>query len=82
MEERKLRMMTVDNFPSYALTYLIYGDSDGMEEEDISNFNEWYNMLPNGIVYAEYIEGGDDGFCRHPAFGLACSTVTVNVFYY
>lgn len=82
MEERKLKMIKFDNFPSYALTYLLYGDSDGMEEEDIANFEKWSSSFKNGIAYTEYVEGGDDEFCRYQAFGLACSTVTVNVFYY
>ena len=64
------------DIPSWAICYLVYGDKDGLTDEDIitvDTFLEQNNLVSCGIdVTEEY-----DEFNTCPAFGLACDTYTV-----
>jgi hypothetical protein len=77
-----------DDVPTYALPYLVNGDSSGMEESDIAACDAWFDECtaklqsdyPGASIQFltadgdEYGEHGDE-FNRNPAFGLACATL-------
>jgi hypothetical protein len=73
--------------PTYAICYLEYGETSGLEEEDIKNIDSWakeyYDRAEelNGNVVFDYAD--DAGFNHFPDFGLACDTITctVNILY-
>ena len=66
----------VEDFPTWAIVYCMYGDSSGMSDEDKKLVDEW--MEDNG--YGELVNAFEEtknGFNKHPEFGLACETETV-----
>ncbi len=66
----------VENVPQYAVSYLIYGETDDLLPEDLEAVRAWHNgLLAQGIMLGAPIEGSENEFCAKPAFGLACETV-------
>lgn len=72
-----------DNFPNYALSYVVNGDASGIEQEDVEACDEWIERLtaklrkdyPDAVAIELLFEDGEGNeFTRHPAFGLACGT--------
>lgn len=61
--------------PDYALSYLINGDSSGLEADDIaiidSYMKEYYAMGGNVII--DYDTDEERYFSSHPAFGSPCT---------
>ena len=74
-----------DDCPTYALPYLVNGDSSGMDDSDVEACDEWTREITErlqsqypgtSVVFlTDDSEGAEDEFNPHPAFGLACSTV-------
>ena len=63
--------------PSYALSYLINGDSSSLSDEDIATIDKWYqswqdvaDRVNGSIVIATLDER--EYFTTRPEFGLAC----------
>ena len=87
MKRKHSKNITVDNFPTYMLSYMLYGDEDGITDEDIDNLNKWLKKrkLEEYRIFDVLLEEncGDEmcikknDFCAHPAFGLACETCEV-----
>lgn len=82
-------MKTIDyisgDCPTYALSYLINGDSSGMEDSDIAACDAWFNACQSRLQ-AQYpgatiqfltddVEGAVNEFDSNPAFGLASATI-------
>jgi hypothetical protein len=63
--------------PSYALCYLLYGDTSGMENEDIATVDRWQEK--NIPASAHLSVGEDYGFSTRPAFGLPCDCTECEV---
>lgn len=62
-------------FPSYALCALFYGDFDGLEDEDIENFNRFMEQNKNIDVWDDKEPDSEPYFAPYPEFGLACDVV-------
>lgn len=66
---------TVEKIPNWATRYLMYGDDGGIEENDRKVCDSFVRGLrENGLFLLGPVDGTRDGFCPHPAFGLACET--------
>ena len=59
-------------FPSYALCALFNGDLDGLDDDDISNFNRFMEQNKNIDVFDW---DNEPYFCNYPEFGLATNVV-------
>ncbi len=69
------KIKTIENFPEYAVNFAYYGDDDTLSEEekkDIKNFMKVFYFI-------EVIPYSENGFCKYPAFGLSCRTVSILV---
>lgn len=62
-------------FPSYALPALFNGDLDGLDDDDIANFNRFMEQNKNIDVWDDKEPDSEPYFCRYPEFGLACNVV-------
>jgi hypothetical protein len=73
-----------EDLPDYSLSYLINGDSSGLDDEDIRNIDEfmeyYYNLAEdlNGNVVIDIISD-ESFFTNSPAFGLACNCYESNI---
>lgn len=71
--------------PDYALSYLINGDSSGLEENDIHAIDlymrDFYNMVGAGesLIFSTMEDDFHPEFCWRPAFGLACDVVDCTI---
>ena len=62
-------------FPSYALPALFNGDLDGLDDDDIANFDRFMEQNKNIDVWDDKQPDSEPYFCRDPEFGLACNVV-------
>ena len=62
-------------FPSYALCALFNGDFDGLDDDDIANFNWFMDQNKNIDVWDDKEPDQEPYFCTSPEFGLACNVV-------
>ena len=74
------------NVPSYALSYLVNGDSSGIEQEDIDNIDNWYNWYVDKAKSLSktacviFLAGeGEADFSISPEFGLPCDVVECSI---
>ncbi len=69
----KINTETFENIPQWAVTYLAYGDKDGLSDEDIALVDNWAKR--NQIN--SFIDAGEEHyFSSHPKFGPASDCVT------
>lgn len=70
-------MEYVEDFPEWAVFYLIYGEDPSLSDEERHEIDGW--MKDNG--YARLVSDGEeynrDPFDTNPAFGKACATRVV-----
>lgn len=76
-------MITVKEYnvkiPTYALPYLVNGDSSGLEQEDITTIDKYmkdfYEMMEQEESLIFSIDDSEQNayFTWRPAFGLACN---------
>lgn len=73
---------TIRNIPQWAVCYLAYGDDTGITDEDKKLVDDFVDELnKDGWRLCEApIEGSENSFCSHPAFGLACDTVDYTIY--
>lgn len=62
-------------FPSYALPALFNGDLEGLDDDDIANFNRFMEQNKNIDVWEDKEPDSEPYFCHYPEFGLACNVV-------
>ena len=62
-------------FPAYALCALFNGDLDGLEDEDIENFERFMDQNKNIDVWDDKEPDQEPYFAPYPEFGLACNVV-------
>ena len=71
-------------FPTYAISYLEYGEPGDLSEQDIKNVDEWYNTLK--CDESPYGPNFDFGTCSYfepyPVFGLPCDCVDLKIFWF
>jgi hypothetical protein len=69
--------------PTYALSYLVNGDSSGIDQEDVSDIDAWLagcreNLLaahPGATIDLVTRDGCEGSFTYFPAFGLPCDCI-------
>lgn len=75
---------TIESIPSWALPYIVNGDSEGLSEDDIALIEKWENkMLKLGFIldFYDFVREDENGelyldpeqeayFDSFPAFGL------------
>lgn len=70
-------MEYVEDFPEWAVCYLVYGEDPSLSDEEREEIDGW--MEDNG--YARLVSDGEeynrDEFNKFPAFGKACATRVV-----
>ena len=66
----------IEGIPNWAVTYIMYGEVHGdMTDEDVKLVDDYLRKLDNdGIRLIAPIEGTENEFNPHPAFGDACDT--------
>jgi hypothetical protein len=62
-------------FPSYALCALFNGDLDGLDDNDIANFERFMEQNKNIDVWEDKEPDQEPYFTPYPEFGLACNVV-------
>lgn len=63
-----------ENFPEYAVCYLMYNDDSGLSEEDKDNINKW--LINENLESFSLVDVSEDSyFSGFPQFGLACNCV-------
>lgn len=62
--------------PTWALPYLVNGDTSGLEDSEIAMVDEWWqesaDALPDG-AHLTFDYSGDEYFAWNTAFGLAAT---------
>ena len=66
--------------PTWALCYLVNGDSSGLEPEDKKLVDDWVEQTRKGGCLDVCCQGSKPYFTGHPAFGLACDVEDCDVF--
>lgn len=81
-------IIEIDNFPCWALSYLINGDSSGLELGESQKVDSWcenqvkFNTNPEKVLshfHWDVESDITDSFTRNPAFGLACNCTQINL---
>ena len=76
------------DLPGYSLSYLINGDSSGIDEVDVKNIDSFMKQFYdesaelNGNVVIDIIDE-EGSFTHCPEFGLACDcyAATINILF-
>ena len=71
----KIKETYTVQFPSYALCALFNGDLDGLEQEDVNNFEDFLKRYEDVDVWDDKEPDQEAYFSRSPEFGLACNVV-------
>ena len=74
MSELKV-VLEVENFPSWAVMYIEYGDDADLTEDDKATIDRWWSDNDLDGCTAEWLE--DTGFYMYPEFGLGCDCIHV-----
>ena len=65
--------------PTYALCYLVNGDSSGLEDDDIDAIDRWYNSYGKELQLEAVDKESEPYFTHSPEFGLACDVVDYEI---
>lgn len=63
--------------PSYALPYLVNGDTSGMEPDEVAMIDKWAEAHISSMSHISV--GEEFGFSTRPAFGLPCDCTVCEV---
>jgi hypothetical protein len=71
------RTVTVERIPQWAVCYLVNSEDDSLSSDDRKQIDEYVKRLfkEEHLRLICPIDGTENEFCAHPAFGLACGTV-------
>lgn len=71
------RTVKVERIPQWAVCYLVNSDDSGLSSDDKKQVDEYVKRLlkEEHLRLVCPIDGTENEFCTHPAFGLACGTV-------
>ena len=74
--ESEIENDVIEGIPNWAVTYIMYGEVHGdMTDEDVKLVDDYLRILESmGIRLIAPIEGTENEFNSHPAFGDACDT--------
>ena len=70
-------MVVSDDFPSWALCYLINGDDSGLTDDEIAMVDSWVDNSGCNVFSISYFSENDKHFSWSPEFGLACDCVVL-----
>lgn len=76
----KNKLLGEYRIPSYALTYLFYGDTDSLTDEDIDTIESFLKQENLTRAIPCEVEDSHNEFDAHPAFGLACDTYLIRFY--
>ena len=69
-----VKFETVEDIPTWATCWLMYGENDGLTPEDMAEVSAFVLELEAaGLRLVCPIDGTENEFCARPAFGLACA---------
>ena len=69
-----VKFETVEDIPTWATCWLMYGEDDGLTPEDIADVSAFVlELAAAGLRLVAPIDGTENDFCTRPAFGLACA---------
>lgn len=74
----------IERIPTWALCYIINGDSEGLTEEDVAQVKGFYETYRKAGCRIEIIspqEGCESYFTRYPAFGLPADVEDCDVLF-
>jgi len=67
---------TVERIPQWAVCYIVDGNDSGLTPDDKELVDDYVDRLEReGLGLVCPMDGTENEFCAHPAFGLACETV-------
>ena len=67
----------IERIPQWAVCYLVNNDDSALSPEDRKMVDDYVKRLleKDRLRLVCPIDGTENGFCPHPAFGLPCETV-------
>lgn len=67
----------IESIPQWAVFYIVNSDDSGLDPEDRKMVDDYVKRLleKERLRLVCPIDGTENGFCSHPAFGLPCETV-------
>jgi len=74
----QLQLIGTYNIPTYALSYLINGDSSGLNDPEVRIIDDWLILLDHESITYSCSDNSD--FFHQPAFGLACDCAITKVY--
>lgn len=76
MEKKGIETTVVEGIPQWAVDYFVNAETSALDEEDLKLVTDYEKkLLGEGLMLIAPIEGTENTFNSHPAFGLACDTV-------
>ena len=67
---------TVEAIPTWAVCYIVNGDTDNLSDEEIATIRDFQaSLYADGISLTCPVEDGSEYFSAHPAFGKASTVV-------
>lgn len=79
-----MKTEVIDNFPAWALCYVVNGDRDCLEDDEVKMVDDYISALRD-YFDAKWVdivpEDESSYFSSFPEFGKACDCVTVTVLY-
>lgn len=73
----KTKFEVVEDVPQWAVCGFLYDDWSGCNDEDIKQAKAFEDSLAKmGLKLCGIVDGSENDFCPHPAFGLACATTS------
>ena len=75
------RFETIEKIPTWALCYIINGDSEGISDEEAAEINQWLTDLKIDIVSPITDSEGNWSpyFKAYPIFGKGAEVVDCNI---
>lgn len=69
------KQVTVENFPDWAVPYIVNSDSSCYTKDEIDEMDEWRTSVMGSMTGIIDILSTAPYFSKAPAFGLACNCV-------
>lgn len=77
---KRLKKLSYENIPEWAIYFLEYGDDDGLTEKEVDELINFTDInFPVGYTMSVQWDNFRD-FDSHPAFGLPCKTYHVDFY--
>jgi hypothetical protein len=70
-----IKTKLIKNFPEYAVNFAYYGEDETLSEKEKKEIQKFMDEF----YFIEVVPYSENGFCKYPAFGLSCRTVSILV---